>query len=179
MTRFPPTGDGVAGPILDPKLDSRKLDSRKGELRPRGDGEPKLGLRPFSLPPFETALWSNGLVEGENNAPDDTLRPEALALVDKGDALLLAGLAARDPESRYLGGVMYVDPGVGGAVADGSSPKRARCVGVRGMSERLSFGRMRGYRATRILRTKISCNTSRERSGYVEYWLDSSSRREL
>lgn len=158
--------------MLDPRLDSLKVDSLKGELRPSGDGEPKLGLRPLSLPPFETALWSNGLVEGENNAPDDTLRPEALALVDKGDAPLLAGLAARDPESRYFGGVIYVDPGVGGGVAEGSSPKRARCVGVRGISERLSFGRMRGYSAMRILKMKTSCKIRREISGYVEYWLE-------
>lgn len=48
-------GDGVAG---------IKLDSLNGELRPKGEEEPKedpkedskLGLRVLSLPPFDTAL---------------------------------------------------------------------------------------------------------------------------
>lgn len=34
---------------------------------------------------------------------------------------------------------MYWVPGVGGGVALGSSPNRARCVGVRGMSGTLSW----------------------------------------
>ena len=44
--------------------------------------------------------------------------------------------------------------GVGGTEALGSSPKRARCVGVRGISVRSSFGRKSGYKAMRILAAK-------------------------
>lgn len=102
FTRLPPIGDGVAG---------GKFDSLKGELRAKGDEDPreeskedpKLGLRAVSL--FDIALYSNGLDEGENVGPDETLCPEKLAPVDKGDALRPAELAVRDPETRYFGGV--------------------------------------------------------------------------
>lgn len=62
---FAGVGDGVAGPILD----SRNV-SRRGELRPSGD-DPKLCLRPVSLLPFDTALYSNGLFDGEKEAPPE------------------------------------------------------------------------------------------------------------
>lgn len=66
-------------------------------------------------------------------------------MADKGDPLwLAAGLALREVDIRYLGGVTYVVPGVAGGVAVGSKPRRARCVGVRGISERSSVGRKRG-----------------------------------
>lgn len=142
------------------------LDSPKSELRLNVEEDPKLGRRPFSLPPFETALYSSGLVDGENDAPDESLRPEGPALPDRGDdAPLLAGVAVLEAESRYLGGVMYVVPGVSGGVADGSSPRRARCVGVRGISERSSFGRNKGYDASRMFKTRMSCMTSSTSSG--------------
>ena len=152
-------------------VDSLKEDSLKGEkdeLRPSGDEDPKLGLRPLSLLPFVTTLCNNGLGEGEKEGPDDSLCPEAPALADKGEPDLLAGLAFRDAESRYLGGVTYVVPGVSDCVAEGSSPKSERCVGVNGISEKLSFGRKRGYNATRMFRAKMTRRTSNERSGYVE-----------
>lgn len=99
--------------------------------------------------------------------PPEGLLPERLALGEKGDALLLAGLAERD--SRYLGGVTYELPGVGGGVTEGSSPRRERCVGVRGMSERSSFGRKRGYSAKPMFTMKNSCAIIGKRSGYVGY----------
>ena len=46
---------------------------------------------------------------------------------------------------------MYCVPGVSGGVALGSRPRRARWVGVRGMSERLSGARRRGRSAVKIL----------------------------
>ncbi|RHZ68978.1 hypothetical protein CDV55_107175 [Aspergillus turcosus] len=92
------------------------LDSPKSELRLNVEEDPKLGRRPFSLPPFETALYSSGLVDGENDAPDESLRPEGPALPDRGDdAPLLAGVAVLEADSRYLGGVIsglnIKDPG--------------------------------------------------------------------
>lgn len=95
---------------------------------------------------------------------DEPLRPDIFVPVDNGDALLLAGLAVRDAERRYLGGVTYVVPGVRGGVAEGSSPRSERCVGVRGISERSSFGRKRGNSATRIFRAKKSRRMRRGRS---------------
>lgn len=95
----------------------------------------------------------------------DSRRPDALALVDNGDAVLLAGLAVRDAESRYLGGVTNEVPGVNGEVVDGRRPRSERCVGVRGMSEKLSLGRNRGYNARRMFTAKISCKISSEKSG--------------
>lgn len=74
-------------------------------LRPSGDEDPKLGLRPLSFPLLLTNFWNSGLGEGEKAGPEDTLRPEAPALADSGDPDLLAGLAPRDVERRYLGGV--------------------------------------------------------------------------
>jgi hypothetical protein len=71
-------------------------------------------------------------------------RSEKLVFADIGDGCLLAGLALRDVESRYLGGVTNVVPGVAGGVAAGSRPRSERWVGVRGMSERSSLGRKRG-----------------------------------
>ena len=143
------------------------MDSFNEELRPSDAGVPKLcrpptgegdpmpvlgPLLPLSLFPLATALCSNGLGEGEKG-----MRGETLArLADPGDEPILRGLALRDPERRYFGGVTYVLSGVGFVVARGSSPKRARCVGVRGMSVRSSFGRKSGYNATRIFAAKYS-----------------------
>lgn len=94
---FPGVGDGVPGPMLE-----SRNGSFSGELRPNGD-DPKLCLWLASLLPFDMALYSNGLFDGENEAPPGVRWPEGLALADNGDALRLAGLAER--ESRYLGGV--------------------------------------------------------------------------
>ena len=45
-------------------------------------------------------------MEGEKDGPDEALNPEKLAPVDNGvDPLRPAGLAVRDAEARYLGGV--------------------------------------------------------------------------
>lgn len=89
-------------------------------------------------------------------------------MLDKGDPLWLAGLALREVDIRYLGGVTYVVPGVAGGVAVGSKPRRARCVGVRGISERSSVGRKRGYKAMMMLATKNSRISSTEKSAYRE-----------
>lgn len=148
LARFLPSGEGVLGPILD---------SLNEELRAKGDSDPMLCLRPLSLPPLGTALCNNGLDTGENGVPVETRRSEKLAPADNGEALcLLAGLALRDVDSLYLGGVTKVVPGVAGGVAVGSRPSRVRCVGVSGISERSSLGRNNGYKATRILKTKKS-----------------------
>lgn len=85
-------------------------------------------------------------------------RSETLALADAdmGEACLLAGLALREVERRYLGGVTNVVPGVAGGVTAGSRPNRERWVGVRGMSERSSLGQKRGESAIPALKIKKS-----------------------
>lgn len=50
----------------------------------------------------------------------------------------------------------------------GSRPRRARWVGVRGMSERSSFGRNRGYRAVKIFIRKMRRRRRIIMSGYIE-----------
>lgn len=62
---------------------------------------------------------------------------------------------------------MYCVPGVAGGVPLGSSPRRARWVGVRGMSERSSFGRNRGYRAVKIFIRKTKRRRRITMSGYI------------
>ena len=131
LARLPPSGEGVLGPMLD---------SPNELLRPRGDDDPKLCLRPVSLPPFATALWNSGLDAGEKEDPEETRRSERVGVADNGEVCRLAGLALREVDIRYLGGVTYVVPGVADGVAVGSRPNRARWVGVRGMSERSSLG---------------------------------------
>lgn len=89
-------------------------------------------------------------------------------LPESGEGLGLIGLAFREPEdNRYLGGVIYLDPGVAGALLLGSRPRRDRCEGVRGMSDKSSFGRYRGYRATTIFTRRRRRMARRTRSGYV------------
>lgn len=149
LVRLPARGDGVAGPRL-PML---KVDSPNELLRARGDVDPKLWDPKlwrctdslFPLPPLETALYNRGLETGEKGVPTEGRRSERLAFAeDMGEPCLLAGLALREVERRYLGGVTNVVPGVAGWVAAGSRPSRDRCVGVRGMSERSSLARKRG-----------------------------------
>ena len=77
---------------------------------------------------------------------------------DDSDLALLALLAGVD-DREYLGGVMYCDPGVAGRDA-GPSPNKARCVGVRGISERSSSG----FRSGRHAATMKSMGTTRETS---------------
>ncbi len=59
---------------------------------------------------------------------------------------MLAGDPASDGVLVYLGGVLNVEFGVGGAEF-GGRPNSLRCAGVRGMSERSSTGRTRGRSA--------------------------------
>jgi hypothetical protein len=47
------------------------IDSLKDELRPSGEEDPKLGLRPVSLPPFATILCNRGLGDGEKGVPEE------------------------------------------------------------------------------------------------------------
>lgn len=94
LPRFP-AGEGVAG---------KPIDSLKGDVR-RGEEEPKLCLRPFSMPALANFLCNSGLGEGENGVFDENRRLEALALADNGDPEKLAGLAALEPDTRYFGGV--------------------------------------------------------------------------
>jgi hypothetical protein len=129
-------GDGVGG-----SADS--VDSLREELREElNEDDPKLCRRPLSRFPLANAFWKRGLVGvGEY----DALRGVGLPVPGTGDVLRLDGLPARDPEAnRYLGGVRYCVPGVTGGVELGSRPRSARCVGVKGISDRSSFGRKRG-----------------------------------
>lgn len=54
-----------------------------------------------------------------------------------------------DGVREYLGGVLYADPGVGGAEL-GGSPSSRRWPGVRGMSDMSSLARKRGTSATKM-----------------------------
>lgn len=81
------------------------VDSPNELLRARGDDDPKLCLRPESLGPLPTALWNKGLEAGENGVPEDIRRSENVGVVDKGEVCRLAGLAFREVDMRYLGGV--------------------------------------------------------------------------
>lgn len=103
---------------------------------------------------------------GEKLGPDTVRWLDRFAPVDNGDALRPTGLTVRDEDTRYRGGVTYWDPGVAEFEADGFSPRRERCVGVRGISARSSCGRKRGYNATKMFRTKKSCKPNSDRSGY-------------
>lgn len=58
--------------------------------------------------------------------PAEGLRSEKFAFADMGEDGLLAGLGLREVESRYLGGVANVVPGVAGGVAEGSRPRSFR-----------------------------------------------------
>lgn len=148
-----PTGDGDAG-VRSP---AESLKDRFKEL------DPILNLRPVSLFPFTIAFWNKGLADGEK----EEARIEEFSPIDKGEDGRLPGLGTRDAESRYLGGVMYCVPGVAGGVLLGSSPRRARCEGVRGMSTRSSFGRNKGYSAVMMLINRYRRKMERLRSGYV------------
>lgn len=96
LVRLLASGEGLLGPMLD---------SPKELLRASGDDDPKLCLRPVSLPPLLTALWSNGLETGEKGVPEETRRSEKVGVADKGEVWRLAGLALREVDRRYLGGV--------------------------------------------------------------------------
>lgn len=103
-----PVGEGVGGPQLD-KVDSLNEESwasgDEDQKLPRATGEdPKLGLCTLPLFPLAIARCNNGLVEGEKEAPAEYVLLERL-LADAGDGLVLNGLAGRDTERRYLGGV--------------------------------------------------------------------------
>lgn len=54
-------------------------------LRARGEGDPKLGLRPPPAPlSFTTFLWKRGLDAGEK-VPDETRRPDNPGFADSGE----------------------------------------------------------------------------------------------
>ena len=55
--------------------------------------------------PLANAFCSNGLGEGEKGVPAASVLPEKLVLAVAGDEPVLSGLAGRDVESRYFGGV--------------------------------------------------------------------------
>jgi hypothetical protein len=147
----PPLGVGVDG------AEPNTLSSRPTTPLP----DPKLHL----LLPATVALRTSPLAGlPENDPPDrsglpvtglpDTLRPNGeLPTVA---ALLLEALTARGVLRTYRGGVTYVLPGVGG-VASGESPRSVRWRGVRGMSERSSFGPMgrSGRKALRPLKATV------------------------
>ena len=63
---------------------------------------------------------------------------------------MLAGDPASDGVLEYRGGVLYTEFGVAGLELDGR-PSSFRCAGVRGMSERSSWGRASGSSATTML----------------------------
>jgi hypothetical protein len=63
---------------------------------------------------------------------------------------MLAGDPASDGVLEYRGGVLYTEFGVAGLELDGR-PSSFRCAGVRGMSERSSWGRARGSSAKTML----------------------------
>ena len=78
-------------------------------LRARGEDDPKLCLRPLPAPPsVATALLNSGLDAGEKG-PDETRRPDNPAFAESGEdglrPVALAGLALRDVDTRYRGGV--------------------------------------------------------------------------
>ena len=105
---LPPVGLGVDDILKD--LPSCKLD------RLKGDGDPKLDLRPESRPPALTALWIKGLADGDiEKLSSNLLLLCGLPRADRGDVLRPRGLAFRDPDdTRYLGGVIYELSGVAG-----------------------------------------------------------------
>jgi hypothetical protein len=63
---------------------------------------------------------------------------------------MLAGDPASDGVLEYRGGVLYAEFGVAGREL-GGRPSSFRWAGVRGMSERSSFGRTRGSNAKAML----------------------------
>jgi hypothetical protein len=63
---------------------------------------------------------------------------------------MLAGDPASDGVLEYRGGVLYTEFGVAGLELDGR-PSSFRCAGVRGMSERSSWGRTSGSSAKTML----------------------------
>lgn len=84
------------------------------------------------------------LVKGENGNPILSSPRDGLAFRDVGEGLLLPLQFPEEffrgvIEREYRGGVMYLVDGVTGGVSSGSSPRRARCDGVKAISVRLSF----------------------------------------
>ena len=128
---------------------------------PKGDGVPMLDLLLASRPPPSMDFCHNGLADGENGFSElpNNGDSDERSLRDKGVLpALLCRLRLLAPESlrgvgerAYRGGVTYRVPGVGGGVALGSRPRRARCDGVNAMSKAESWPLYRGHRAMTML----------------------------
>lgn len=75
-----------------------------------------------------------------------------LPRVEPGELEKLRRLVAEPTEGvrEKRGGVLYTDPGVSG-LDDGGRPRSFRCPGVKGMSDKSSFGRMMGKRLAATL----------------------------
>ena len=119
----------MLGPMLDMVEMLDTVDSPNELLRARGDEDPTLSLRPDSRPPVATALLNKGLETGENGVPEETRRSVKVGVEVRGEEvwrLALTGLALREVDRRYRGGVTYVVPGVTGGAAPGSKPRSAR-----------------------------------------------------
>ncbi len=117
---------------------------------PIGLGEPR-ELKDDRLAPF-MAFWSSGLL-GDTRPPKFTLFPLiGLSRLETGEVEKLRRLAAEptDGVREKRGGVLYADPGVGG-LDDGGRPSSRRCPGVKGISDRSSFGPSKGSRLMAML----------------------------
>jgi hypothetical protein len=74
----------------------------------------------------------------------------------------------------YRGGVIKADDGVVEAdFGSGSSPSRARCDGVKGISLRSSFGARTGRKASRMFNRKIKRSTKSGQPAYPQTGLKS------
>lgn len=125
-------------------------------LAPRGLGDPS-DPNEERRAPF-MAFWSKGLL-GKPNTPGFALPLLATGLPWfenglRGELEKLRLLPA-DPEIEGVrekrGGVLYTEPGVGGA-EEGGRPSSFRWLGVRGMSEKSSLCRARGSRLVPMLK---------------------------
>lgn len=79
-------------------------------------------------------------------------RPPKFPPLEPGELEKLRRLVAEptDGVREKRGGVLYTDPGVGG-LDEGGRPSSFRCPGVKGMSDRSSFGRNMGKRLMAML----------------------------
>lgn len=90
-----------------------------------------------------------------------------LPLGDNGE---LAGLSlliepAMDGDRAYRGGVLYAESGVGGTEL-GSKPSSRRWPGVKAISDRSSWGRIKGRQAIAILTSGSACTAKKVQRTY-------------